>query len=105
MSGRKHGPTHQRASVPRSAPLDSAERERLVRRARLLAWSGNAWHFIEFAIAVGAGIAAGSIALVTFGADSLDGAAAEGHESASSRVDPRNGLLPGTLVPCAVSPS
>jgi divalent metal cation (Fe/Co/Zn/Cd) transporter len=48
-----------------------AERARLVRRARLLAWGGNAWHFVEFAIAVGAGIAAGSIALIGFGADSL----------------------------------
>jgi divalent metal cation (Fe/Co/Zn/Cd) transporter len=47
------------------------ERARLVRRARLLAWSGNGWHLIEFAIAVGAGLAAGSIALVGFGFDSL----------------------------------
>ena len=38
---------------------------------RLLAWGGNAWHVVEFAIAVGAGIVAGSIALVGFGADSL----------------------------------
>jgi hypothetical protein len=52
-------------------PLDPEERGRLVRRAKLLAWSGNAWHFVEFAIAVGAGIAAGSIALVGFGVDSL----------------------------------
>jgi divalent metal cation (Fe/Co/Zn/Cd) transporter len=37
----------------------------------LLAWTGNAWHLIEFAIAITAGIAAGSIALVGFGADSL----------------------------------
>ena len=43
----------------------------LVDRARTLAWVGNAWHVAEFAIAVGAGIAAGSIALVAFGADSL----------------------------------
>ena len=43
----------------------------LVRRAKLLAWSGNAWHLVEFAIAVGAGVAAGSIALVGFGIDSL----------------------------------
>jgi divalent metal cation (Fe/Co/Zn/Cd) transporter len=48
-----------------------SERERLVRRARLLAWIGVAWHGIEAAIAVGAGIAAGSIALIGFGADSL----------------------------------
>jgi hypothetical protein len=47
------------------------ERARPVRRAKLLAWGGNAWHVIEFAIAVGAGIAASSIALIGFGADSL----------------------------------
>jgi divalent metal cation (Fe/Co/Zn/Cd) transporter len=46
------------------------ERAVLERRARLLAWTGSAWHLIEFAIAVGAGIAAGSIALVGFGFDS-----------------------------------
>jgi divalent metal cation (Fe/Co/Zn/Cd) transporter len=48
-----------------------ANRPRLERRARLLAWGGNAWHVIEFAIALGAGIAAGSVALVAFGVDSL----------------------------------
>jgi divalent metal cation (Fe/Co/Zn/Cd) transporter len=37
----------------------------------MLALGGNAWHLIEFAIAIGAGIAAGSIALIGFGADSL----------------------------------
>jgi divalent metal cation (Fe/Co/Zn/Cd) transporter len=47
------------------------ERRRLVRRARLLAWGGIAWHFIEFAIALVAGIAASSIALIGFGIDSL----------------------------------
>lgn len=51
--------------------LDPGERARLVRRAKLLAWGGNAWHFVEFAIAIGAGVAAGSIALVGFGIDSL----------------------------------
>jgi divalent metal cation (Fe/Co/Zn/Cd) transporter len=54
-----------------SPPLDRRERERLVGRAKRLAWGGNAWHLVEFAIAVGAGIAAGSIALVAFGVDSL----------------------------------
>ena len=56
------------------APADGrapAERARLERRARLLAHGGNAWHVIEFAVALGAGIAAGSIALIGFGADSL----------------------------------
>jgi len=58
--------TLRRVSTP-----SAEDRERLERRARLLAWGGNAWHLIEFGIAVGAGIAAGSIALIGFGADSL----------------------------------
>jgi divalent metal cation (Fe/Co/Zn/Cd) transporter len=37
----------------------------------VLAWGGIAWHFVEFAIALAAGIAASSIALIGFGADSL----------------------------------
>ena len=48
-----------------------AGRERLVRRARVLAWLGLGWHGVEAAVAVVAGLAAGSIALVGFGADSL----------------------------------
>lgn len=48
-----------------------SERASLEHRARLLAWGGIAWHFVEFGIALGAGIAAGSIALIGFGADSL----------------------------------
>jgi divalent metal cation (Fe/Co/Zn/Cd) transporter len=47
------------------------DRRRLEHRARLLAWGGNAYHLGEFAIALGAGVAAGSIALIGFGADSL----------------------------------
>ena len=49
----------------------AAERSQLERRARLLAWGGIGWHVIEFAIALVAGLAAGSIALIGFGADSL----------------------------------
>ena len=49
----------------------STERVRLERRARRLAWGGNVWHVAEFAIALAAGIAASSIALVGFGIDSL----------------------------------
>ncbi len=52
-------------------PLPAEERARLERRARLLAWGGNAWHLIEFGIAIAAGLAAGSVALIGFGADSL----------------------------------
>jgi divalent metal cation (Fe/Co/Zn/Cd) transporter len=62
--------------VPRSPPPH--ERAALERRAKLLAWGGNAWHVIEFAIAVGAGIAAGSVALVGFGIDSVIEALAGG---------------------------
>ena len=52
-------------------PLPANERLRFERRVRLLAWTGNVWHLLEFAIAIGAGVAAGSIALIGFGADSL----------------------------------
>jgi divalent metal cation (Fe/Co/Zn/Cd) transporter len=52
-------------------PQKRAEREQLVRRAKQLAWLGVGWHGVEAAIAVGAGLVAGSIALVGFGADSL----------------------------------
>jgi divalent metal cation (Fe/Co/Zn/Cd) transporter len=54
--------------TPQPAP---PERARLERRAKLLAWGGNGWHLIEFAIAIGAGITAGSVALIGFGFDSL----------------------------------
>jgi divalent metal cation (Fe/Co/Zn/Cd) transporter len=54
------------------------ERAALERRAKLLAWSGNGWHVVEFAIAVGAGVAAGSVALIGFGIDSVIEALAGG---------------------------
>lgn len=47
-----------------------------MRRARLLAWVGVGWHGVEAAVAIGAGVAAGSFALIGFGADSLIEAAA-----------------------------
>jgi divalent metal cation (Fe/Co/Zn/Cd) transporter len=63
-------PSLEIAALP-LAGQHPARRERLERRARLLAVGGIAYHFLEFAIALGAGIAAGSIALIGFGADSL----------------------------------
>jgi divalent metal cation (Fe/Co/Zn/Cd) transporter len=63
--------SEQLVSVRRVGIPAGRDRERLEGRARALAWGGNAWHLIEFGIAIGAGIAAGSIALVGFGADSL----------------------------------
>jgi divalent metal cation (Fe/Co/Zn/Cd) transporter len=49
----------------------ASERAALVRRARALAWLGVGWHAIEAAIAILAGLAASSIALIGFGADSV----------------------------------
>lgn len=50
--------------------LGAGERDRLVRWARFLAWSSLVWMTAEGVIAVVAGIAAGSIALIGFGLDS-----------------------------------
>ena len=66
-------------TVPVVAPGPApAERATLERRTRLLAWGGIGWHIVEFAIAIAAGVAAGSIALIGFGADSLIEALAGG---------------------------
>jgi len=54
----------------RPTPADHTRRS-LERRARQLSWLGIVWHVFEFAIALAAGLTAGSIALVAFGADSL----------------------------------
>jgi len=51
--------------------LPPQERLALERRARTLAWLGTGWHVAEFGIALAAGVAAGSVALVGFGIDSL----------------------------------
>src|SRR3954469_10967062 len=61
----------QLPALPTAPPSLPPPRPELVRRARLLARVGLAWHGIEAAVAIGAGIVAGSIALVGFGADSL----------------------------------
>jgi divalent metal cation (Fe/Co/Zn/Cd) transporter len=57
--------------LPIHAPAAPPQRAALVRRARALAWLGIGWHVVEAAIAILAGLAASSIALVGFGADSL----------------------------------
>jgi divalent metal cation (Fe/Co/Zn/Cd) transporter len=51
--------------------VSTSARTKWQRRARLLAWTGIAWHFVEFAIAILAGLAASSIALLGFGIDSF----------------------------------
>jgi divalent metal cation (Fe/Co/Zn/Cd) transporter len=50
---------------------DQEERHRLARHARRLTELGLAWHALEAAIAIAAGVIAGSVALVGFGADSV----------------------------------
>jgi divalent metal cation (Fe/Co/Zn/Cd) transporter len=52
------------------APVASAEWTRLAGRARLLSWISLCWMGTEGVLAIAAGIAAGSIALVGFGLDS-----------------------------------
>src|SRR5204862_5076118 len=71
-------PLVQLGTVRPLTVLAASERSRLERRTRLLAWVGIAWHVVEFAIAIAAGLAAGSIALIGFGADSLIEALAGG---------------------------
>src|SRR3954469_3257559 len=60
-------------TVSSAAPavrIDRATYERLATRARLLSWLSLAWMTVEGAVAISAGVAASSIALVGFGLDS-----------------------------------
>jgi divalent metal cation (Fe/Co/Zn/Cd) transporter len=56
--------------VHASADLTAADRTRLRRRAQLLAGASVGYNAIEAVIAIAAGLAAGSVALVGFGLDS-----------------------------------
>ena len=58
-------------TLPLANSTEGPDRDRLVLRAKYLARLGLAWHGIEAAVAIGAGVVAGSIALIGFGADSL----------------------------------
>lgn len=51
-------------------PLSQADRSRLGRRAQLLAAASVSYNVIEAVVAIAAGLAAGSVALVGFGLDS-----------------------------------
>ncbi|MEK6278294.1 MAG: cation transporter [Actinomycetota bacterium] len=62
---------HATLQLAAPQPLSANERAELVSRARFLAWLGIGWHAVEAAIAIAAGLAAGSIALIGFGADSV----------------------------------
>jgi divalent metal cation (Fe/Co/Zn/Cd) transporter len=54
----------------RTATITRERYERLARRVKLLSWLSLAWMTVEGAVAIAAGIVAGSIALVGFGLDS-----------------------------------
>jgi divalent metal cation (Fe/Co/Zn/Cd) transporter len=58
------------ASAIALPPARSEEWMRAARRARLLSWVSLAWMGVEGAVAITAGVLAGSIALVAFGIDS-----------------------------------
>jgi divalent metal cation (Fe/Co/Zn/Cd) transporter len=62
--------------VATTAPANQRERRAQVRRARTLTYLGLGWHVFEAAVAIIAGVVAGSVALVGFGADSVIEAAA-----------------------------
>jgi divalent metal cation (Fe/Co/Zn/Cd) transporter len=57
--------------APSPAPLDAGERDRLVRRGLRLEYATIAWNVGEAVLTIWLGIAAGSIALVAFGTDSI----------------------------------
>jgi divalent metal cation (Fe/Co/Zn/Cd) transporter len=57
--------------LPAAQPVRSAEWHEAARKARLLSWLSLAWMGAEGVIALAAGIAAGSIALISFGLDSF----------------------------------
>src|SRR3954471_11983311 len=58
------------APAPARPRVDEAAYRRLARRARLLSWLSLAWMTVEGAVAIAAGLAASSVALVGFGLDS-----------------------------------
>jgi divalent metal cation (Fe/Co/Zn/Cd) transporter len=57
-------------ATPRPAAISRARYAELARRVKLLSWLSLFWMTIEGAVAIAAGIVAGSIALVGFGLDS-----------------------------------
>ena len=58
-------------SDPVNVTLEGPSRQRLARRAKLLAGASVSYNVIEGVIAIAAGVAAGSVALIGFGLDSF----------------------------------
>jgi divalent metal cation (Fe/Co/Zn/Cd) transporter len=63
--------TRELTVLPVAEPTRSADWHDAARKARLLSWISLAWMGAEGVIALAAGIAAGSIALISFGLDSF----------------------------------
>lgn len=63
-------PAPQPDPAPPVAQITRERYEQLARRVRLLSWLSLAWMTVEGAVAILAGLAAGSIALIGFGLDS-----------------------------------
>jgi divalent metal cation (Fe/Co/Zn/Cd) transporter len=63
--------TRELTVLPVAQPARSRQWHEAARRARLLSWISLAWMGAEGVIALAAGIAAGSIALMSFGLDSF----------------------------------
>lgn len=57
-------------ALPVALPRSALDRERAARRGKGLLWLTVAWNSAEAVVAVGAGLVAGSVALVGFGFDS-----------------------------------
>ena len=83
--------------APAPRPPAVPERDRLIRRARALSWLSLGWMAIEGAVAIGAAIVAGSVALLGFGIDSaIEGLASviiiwrfTGHRRLSEQAEQR----------------
>ena len=68
--------TTSELAVIHPTPARSEEWLHAARRARLLSWVSLGWMGVEGAVAITAGVLAGSIALISFGLDSvIEGAA------------------------------
>jgi divalent metal cation (Fe/Co/Zn/Cd) transporter len=63
-------PALENAEAGRESPITRDRYQRLAGRVKLLSWLSLAWMTVEGAVAIAAGIVAGSIALVGFGLDS-----------------------------------
>ncbi len=62
----------ERPQLPAAGPSpDAGKRDRLIRRAKALSWLSLAWMTVEGSVAITAALAAGSVALLGFGIDSV----------------------------------